>query len=428
VTGQQAGLFTGPLLSVFKALTAVKLARELVRRGIDAVPVFWIASDDHDHEEVAWAGIVDQDSCFQRITTALGTPAAKPVAWLRYTDDISAALAECFTSLPPSQWHADIRAIVESVYRPGSSPVDAFARMLLRLFEGSGLVMADPMDPPLRRLATDVLETALERNDELRGAVIDRTRMIREAGYAGQVHVDEAFTGFFVLDGTSRLPLDRGRTGGVSAAELSPNVLLRPVVQDSVFPTAAYVAGPAEIAYLAQAGAAYECLGRRMPPIVPRITATLVDPPMSRIMRKHGLGLGDVLGGSDNLRRRVMRNSADGTLFDEVERDVVDQIRRLGPLLEGADTTLVGALEHSIQKMTGQIDGLRSRFIAAETRRNRLLERQLASLEQRLFPEKKLQERAVNVTSFLVRYGMNLMTLIDERLALDGSVHQVVEL
>lgn len=428
VTGQQAGLFTGTLLSLFKALTAVKLARELERRGTPAVPVFWIASDDHDVSEISSTGIVNQSSVFQRVAARFESGDARPVAWLECGEGISGTIEECFSGLPPSEWHEEVRAIVASAYRPTVSPVAAFATMMLRLLGGTGLVMVDPMDPAFRLLSVDAFAQGLRERDRVREAVLDRTRKIRESGYLEQVRVDEGFTGFFVLGEGSRHPFIRGNGSEPRPSDLSPNVLLRPFVQDSVFPTAAYVAGPAEIAYFAQAAAVYEALGRELPPLWPRITATLVEPPVSRIMKKYDLGIEDVFAGIQHLRDRVLGQAGDGRRFDELAAEVLSRTEQLRSVVTGADETLGGALDNTVRKIERQLETLRSRFLSARSRRDDLLEGQLASLGERLFPGQSLQERAVNVTSFLVRYGTGLLSWLDEQLALDGSVHQVIEL
>jgi uncharacterized protein YllA (UPF0747 family) len=427
VTGQQAGLFTGPLLTVFKALTVLKLARELEQRGVPAVPVFWIAAEDHDSEEISWAGIVTGDSRFERIRTVFGETAA-PAAWLKYPESFPEVVGEWFDLCPSTEFRDPVREMVENAYRPSGSPVDGFGRMMTALFRGTDLVLADPMDPGLRALAVEALGTVRDRNGEIRTSVLDRTEAIRRAGYSEQVRVDPSFTGLFVLDGLARVKWDPRTSRTAAPSDLSPNVLVRPFVQDSLFPTAAYVAGSSEIAYFAQAGAVYECLDRPMPPLWPRITATLIEPPVARILAKYRWTLEDVFAGPALLRRSAVDLGSQGELFDEVALGVRTEAERLRQILERADKTLGGALDTTIEKMMRPLEGLRSRFVAAESRRDELLDRQLQSLGDRLFPEQKLQERAVNVTSFLVRYGTHLITLIDERLDLDGTVHQVVEI
>ncbi len=426
LTGQQPGLFTGPFYSILKALTTVKVARELETRGVAAVPVFWIASEDHDYEEIAWAGILNQDASFKRIQADLSDDDRPPVGWLSFGDDIGSTIEECFSILPPSEFQSEVRALIEATYIPAISPVDAFARMMTRLFAGTGLILTDPLDPELKTLSAPVLDAAARSNDAIRAAVLERSRAILEAGYHQQVIVDEGFTGLFAYRGRSRQPVKPDEVAG--ASDLSPNVLLRPVVQDSLFPTVAYVGGPAEIAYFAQAVPIYDCLGKTAPPAFPRVSATLIEPPVTRVMKKYGLGIEDVFEGRNALRKRVVGTIHDAGVFDTVRDGVAAELERLRPTLAAVDPTLGGALDNSKQKMFHQIERLQTRFIGAESRKNEVLDRQINTLTSRLFPERKLQERAVNVTSFLVRYGLNLVPMLDDRLELDASIHQVIDL
>ncbi len=426
VTGQQAGLFTGPMYSILKALTAVKLARALSERGIEAVPVFWIAAEDHDHEEIEWAGILSADSSFETVRAQLGNGASTPVGWLRFGPSVQDAIEACYRFLPPSEFQSELRSVIEDAYCPDVSPVDAYARMMGRLFRGSGLILADPLDAGLRDLAKEALGTLASRATEVRAALLTRDRLIAEAGYPQQVRVDESFTGLFALRGQTRVPWRPA--DGVAAADLSPNVLLRPLVQDSLFPTTAYVGGPAEIAYLAQSGSVYELIGKPMPPIFPRITATIVEPPVARILKKYRFSIDDVFQGIDRLRMGAVAAGSGTGVFNEVRQHISDEMARLRPVMDGVDPTLGGALDNAIQKIMHQVDTLHSRFVKGESRRDEVLDRHLNMLTSRLFPEHKLQERVVNVTSFLGRYGLNLIPMMDRALELNGEVHQVIEL
>lgn len=426
IAGQQAGLFTGPMYSVLKALTAVKVARALRERGVDAVPVFWIAAEDHDHQEIEWAGIFGSDGGFHRVKAELVGDERAPVGWMRFTDGIAGTIEHCFTALPDSEYHAETLRLVKDIYRTGVSPVVAFARMLGRLFQGTELLLVDPLDPAFRSLAEWAMDQAVERADDIRSAVVERSRLVTAAGYAAQVQVDNGFTGFFAYRGQSREPLRRGESATVSA--LSPNALLRPVVQDLVFPTAAYVGGPAEIAYFAQASAVYDCLGMPMPPVFPRITATVVEPPVARVMKKYGFRIGDVFEGPDHLRRKAVGTIHETGGFGVVRDEVTAAVERLRTQVEGVDPTLGGAMDTALRKIRYQVDRLETRFVNAEARRNETLLRQLSMVSNRLFPERKLQERSVNVTSFLVRYGPGFVGMLDAALELNGTAHQVVEL
>jgi uncharacterized protein YllA (UPF0747 family) len=410
--------------TILKALTVIKLARALDAMGVPAAPVFWVAAEDHDHQEIESASIINKDSELTELRVDLSNPESMPVGWLALREDTTASVAQCFASLPDSEFKPEVRTLVESAYRPGVSPAAAFLRMLERLFEGTGLVLADPLSAELRRLAEPTLAQAVGRNPALRSAVISRSRALAESGYHEQVKVGDDFTGLFAYVGKTRRPL---RPDEVHLdAPLSANVLLRPAVQDAIFPTAAYVGGPAEIAYFAQAAAVYDVLERPVPPVFPRISATVLEPRVERVLQKYGFEFQDMFRGRDFVRRKAVAAVHGVELFDLVRDRVIGELESLRPALDVVDATLAGALDNSKQKVLHQVESLRTKFVNAEARRNETLERHLDLLMTALFPDKKLQERVVNVTTFLTRYGLRFIQLLEAELDLDGREHQVV--
>ena len=426
VAGQQPGLFSGPLYTILKAITIVKLARALEKNGVSAVPVFWIAAEDHDHLEIQSTSIIDRESQLQNIGIDLSNGESAPVGWLRLHDDVTAAVSKCLTTLPESEFQPDVRSLLEGAYNPGISPVDAFARLMSKLFEGTGLILANPLHPELKNLAAPTLTQAVRQNAEIRSAVLARSRALSEAGYHEQVKVDSNFTGMFAYRGKSRQALRPDELSTDSM--LSPNALLRPAVQDAIFPTAVFVAGPAEVAYFAQAAAVYETLRRPVPPVFPRISATVVEARVARALRKYEIEFTDVLRGRDFLKRKAVASVHGVEMFDAVRDRIVGELESLRPALKAVDPTLEGAVDTSRQKMVHQVEALRTKFINAEARRNETLERHVDTIANSIFPEKKLQERVINVTSFLVRYGLNFAGRLEEELDLDSREHQVIEI
>jgi uncharacterized protein YllA (UPF0747 family) len=425
VTGQQPVLFTGPLFSILKAITAIKVASALEKAGIKAVPLFWVASEDHDFAEISTTWVIDRNSNLSRLSVDLSTGEPVPAGWLEFKDDVSAAVSDCLAKLPQSEFTPEVQGLLDS-YKPGVSPVAAYGRMMARLFAGTELTFVDPLHDGLRAIAQPTVETAIARNTDMRAAIIARNKALSAAGYHAQVKVDGNFTGFFGYHGRSRQPLRPNELGnGVS---WSPNVLLRPVVQDTLLPTTAYIGGPAEIAYFAQAAPVYETLGKPMPPIFPRISATVVEPRIARITEKYGLELEDVFSGREFLLRKIVSATEGDADFQRV-RDTIDQeLGSLRPLLSSVDETLTGALETSRQKMLHQMESLHGKYVHAVSRRSELIERHLDAICNSLFPDKRQQERMLNVASFIARYGSALIPRLTECLSLDTREHQVVDL
>ena len=426
ITGQQASLFAGPMYTILKAATAIKLAKALDAAGVPAVPVFWVAAEDHDYQEIESAFVLDRDSALSHVRVDLSNPESAPVGWLSLGNDVAEAISKTLASLPASEFQAPVRDLLESSYVPGVSPVAAFSRILEKIFAGAGLVIANPLQPELRELGRPTLLEAVRKNSAIRSAVMARNRALSEAGYHEQVKVDSNFTGLFAYRGQSRQPL---RPDELSEdLNLSANVLVRPAMQDALFPTVAYVGGPAEVAYFAQAGAVYEVLGRRVPPVFPRISATILESRIVRALKKYDMELPDVFRGRDFLRRKAVASVQGVEVFDKVREAINAELDALGPPLTGVDPTLLGALDTSRQKVLHQVEALRTKFVNAEARRNDTMERHLDAITNSVFPEKKLQERVINITSFLIRYGFGFTKQVEEALSLDSREHQVIEI
>jgi uncharacterized protein YllA (UPF0747 family) len=426
VCGQQPGLFTGPNYTILKAITVIKLAKVLSERGVPAVPIFWIAAEDHDYQEIEWTAFLDGDSAVQQVRVELSNTESRPSGWLVLGEEVSEAISRLLANLPDSEFQPAVRDVLGSSYKPGTSPVDAFARTMAKLFEGSGLILVNPLDPELRKLAASTFSQVVRQNSDVRSAVLARSRALSKAGYHEQVKVDENFTGFFAYRGKSRVPV---RPDELSMdLLLSANVLVRPAMQDAIFPTAAYVGGPAEIAYFGQAAAVYDALRRPVPPVFPRISATVLEPRVARALRKYDMEFTDVFRGRDLMRLKAVASVQGVEVFDHTRNHITTELESLRPVLNAVDPTLEGALDTSRQKILHQVDALRTKFVNAEARRNETLERHLETIGNSIFPEKKLQERVLNITSYLVRYGMALLPRLEQMLSLDSTEHQVLEI
>jgi len=426
ITGQQPGLFTGPLFSILKALSAIKLARSLEESGVRAVPVFWIAAEDHDHKEIETTWVLNRDSRLCRARVDLTDDVPSPVGWMHFREEIRQVIAHCMSCLPQSDFSAEVRDILESCYQPGKTPVESFGLMMARLFAGTPLVLVNPLHPDLKKLAQPVLNEAARRNPEIRAALLARGKALRDAGYHEQVRVDDSYTGLFAFRGRARRVL---RPDEVSSDfELSPNALLRPVVQDSLFPTAVYIGGPAEVAYFAQASVVYETLKCPMPPIFPRISATILEPRIDRLLRKYNLSFLDVFQGREFLKSKCVSAVYDVESFLRVRGRVEEELQSLRGTLSSMDLTLSGALDTSIRKAIHQLDSLRTRYVNAAAKRDETLARHLDGIGNSLFPERKFQERELNVTSFLSRYGIGFIQSLDRSVILDSRQHQLVNI
>ncbi len=454
VTGQQVGLFGGPMFAIYKAMTAVKLAEEATAAGIDAVPVFWLATYDHDLAEVNHISFPGPDGVLRTFTTSShGVPDA-PVSNVRLGDEILSVVEEAAALLGDTEAAQFLR---ES-YRPGENLGTAFARFYTRLFAPWGVILLDASDPELHRVAAPVYRMAIERAQDLEAALSLRGEALDKAGFYQQVKVTPSSVLLFGSREGARTAIHRrvnasnqavefaiGADSGtqrLSPAELlnqidaapenfSPNVLLRPVVQDYLLPTLAYAGGAAEAAYFAQVGAVYEIISGRVTPIVPRFSATIIDPKVQGKMQHYGITVLDAFQGPDALRHKLASRSLPTGLqqaFDLANQSVEESFSSLQESLAKLDPTLVEASQTGSSKVRYQLDRLRERAMAAELRRSEVVGRHADWLSNTLYPERALQERGVAGAYFVARYGTELLQSIHDVIHSDCHDHQILEM
>jgi bacillithiol synthase len=453
VSGQQAGLFSGPLYTIYKALSAVKLAGCLTQRHTRAVPVFWIATEDHDFPEVAKAEFIGRDCKLAEVEVPSELhKEGQPVGRVVIDSSINPVLDRLLELLPSSEFTPDLEALLRDAWRPGRSYGEAFARMMTSLLGRHGLVLLDPLDQRLKTLAAPLYASAALRAHEIATAIEVRSRRLEQAGYHAQVTPSENSFPLFMHDNAgARHALIRTTDGKYKAKELdseytaeklatlaaseperfSPNVTLRAVVQDYLLPTIAYLGGSAEIAYFAQTAEVYRVLERPVTPILPRSSLTMVERHTSRVLERYGLGLADLFAGPENVLSRVVEEhlGADtANSFTDTEQSVNQQLDELKEKLHAIDSTLGDALETGRRKINYQLEGLRSRFHRAQMSRDDAAHRQLQRAFDQLFPHKELQERHINVTSLLARHGRYVIDWIYNAINLGSTEHLIVYL
>jgi bacillithiol synthase len=453
VTGQQVGLFGGPMFAIYKALTAVKLAEEATAAGVDAVPVFWLATSDHDLAEVNHISMPGPEGLLRTLATSShGIPGA-PVSDVGLGEEILPVVDEAAALLGESEATQFLR----EAYRPGETLGTAFARFYARLFAQWGVILLDAADAELHRVAAPIYRAAIERAEELDAALLARGQALESAGYYQQVKVTASSVLLFAMREGARTAIHRregfnkgaefiiGSEPGAekfSSAELldridaapenfSPNVLLRPVVQDYLLPTLAYSGGAAEAAYFAQAGAVYEKLLGRVTAIVPRFSATLVEPKVQRWLGQYGIAVRDAFDGPEALRQTLASRTLPAglqTAFDRANQSIEESFSGLKDALTKLDPTLVEASQTGASKVRYQLDRLRERATAAELRRSEVVSRHASALSHALYPENALQERGIAGIYFVARHGIELLRSIHDAMRTDCHDHQILEL
>jgi bacillithiol biosynthesis cysteine-adding enzyme BshC len=450
VTGQQAGLFTGPLYTVFKAISAIKLAEKLRQDGLKAVPVFWIAEEDHDFAEVSATTVIDAES---KAITVRNTPAGykqgAPVGSVILDESILPSIESLFAGLPTNENSGDLRDLIAKAYQPGVSFSVAFGRMMARLFEKYGLVILSPMRGGLKRLTAPIMTAAIENAVEINEALQKQSESLTAAGYHAQVQVnDDGFPFFYFNDDgirqkcllkNGKVSIDSDVFDISQLAEMarqyperfSPNALMRPVVQDYLLPTLGYFGGAAEVAYFAQNSAVYALLHRPVTPIFHRASATIVEPHMQRMFQAYEIGLADLFSGREALYARITEsflNKETAKDFAEAEEIINTQLNRLGRALSGLDITLAESLAKRRRKILHHIGALRVKFHRAQVRKDDTANKRIDAAFNVLYPQNALQERAINTLSFLARHGLGLIDRLCEQAEIEGKQHQLIYL
>jgi len=447
VTGQQAGLFGGPLFTLYKALTAIKLAEQVSRdHKVPAVAVFWIDAEDHDWEEVRSCTVFD-DALTPRSVALPARPNVEPapVATITLDESIVEVLDELERLLPPTEFRGSIIDGLRRAYAPGIGMADAFGRWMEEVLGNRGLIVYDSSDAASKPIVGDVFARELSNPGHTVKLAALAGSDLTARGYHAQVHAQDDSLALFYLEGGRRaIRQQDGRflvgdqqfaapalvaQATSQPAGFSPNVLLRPIVQDTIFPTICYVAGPNELAYLGQLRGVYAHFGVPMPLFYPRASATVLDSAALRFLTKYKLPLEALQAQDEAALNELLKTQIPPVVeesFAEAEKTIEAQMTRLIAAMPALDPTLEGAARSTLERMQRDLQTLHGKMIQAAKRRDETLRRQFIHARALAFPGGPAQERTVGFLSFLNQYGPALVDRLDEELPLDLGRHWIV--
>src|SRR5215469_1935781 len=423
VSGQQVGLFGGPAYALYKALTAIQIAEELTRDGIDAVPVFWMATEDHDLEEVRHTSWFEAGKLI-RFELPDGNEEGIPVGRISLGADGQRLAREAAELLEKDGGNLLAQYVGES-YQAQETYGSAFGKLFARLFAEQGLILMDPLDRGLHQVAAPLYQHALAERDALNEELLERAKELERAGFDTQVKVTSKSTLLFYMGNRAREPISASnesfQAGDKSWARdelvhlthqepenFSPNALFRPVVQDYLLPTAAFIGGAAELSYIAQSQVVYEHLLGRMPVMLPRSAFTLVDVKASKLLEKYDLTVEEVWAGPQELRRKIEGASLPKSLskdFDHDQKEIAEMLDGLGKQIEKLDATLAGTVERTKKGIDFHLEQLRQKAGRALDQRLGVLASHEQHLESLLNPHKGLQERELCLLPLVARWG-----------------------
>ena len=413
VTGQQPGLFGGPLYSLIKAMSTVAAGRELeARTGQPVVPVFWIEGDDHDFEEIRGAWLLDRAGSphplrYEPEDEHVGLPAFR-----RFLDDSILDLHRQLPEiLPETEYTGDLLLAARDCYAPGRSLSEAFGRLLLHLSRGSGLLVMDPTSPELKRLAFPVYEDAVRHEAEGRRRIAARTREIEATGFHGQA-APEGY-GVFCTGSTgvrARVRTDSAGNRPEAVLDgcverLSAAVLLRPLVQDFLLPTALYVGGPSEIAYHAQMGDLYGLHRIPRPLVIPRHQVAILTRSQLRVLDQDGIGFDELSAGDEAALNRRAADPAAQWAFAKANEAVDSSLEDVEQAAGAVDRSLTAAVRRARGKVHAILADLEVKSVRAAKRRDEERRQRFLRARNALFPGGAPQERRLSPLVFANRYG-----------------------
>lgn len=433
-TGQQAGLFLGPLFTLYKALTAVRLAVQLEERlAVPVMPLFSIASEDHDWDEVAHAYIVDLENQLVRLS-ARGPgrdDPRPPVEAVRVGSDIEDALGKLVQSTPNTEFKVNALTALRDAYRPGRGFSEAFQLALGHLLRRYGVLLVRTAHPYVKETTRELLWAEWEKRLQIESRLLERVAALEAAGFKAQVPVAEDATNLFLEGrlGRDRLLWDesggRLRRSGDRVTEqdlrlmvettpqrVSPGALLRPVTEARAFPVVAYVGGPGEIAYLAQSQVLFELHNIPAPVVVPRAAFRLIEPKVYRVLEKYNVAPDDLAGDPGRAISRLLKEQTPRELqlaLETLRRSVATALGQVESVALDTDPGSKSALGTGKRAILESIDALEARLEARVRDRHATMRQQLEKVATNLYPNGRLQERVLNPYPYLVRYGESLL-------------------
>ncbi|WNS43818.1 bacillithiol biosynthesis cysteine-adding enzyme BshC [Paenibacillus sp. MMS20-IR301] len=448
--GQQSGLFTGPLFVVYKAITTIKAAREAAEQlGRQVVPLFWIAGEDHDWDEVNHTYVLNRAGEISRIKldksegprSSVSTVKVDAESWLEVIQQLDGLLQD-------SDFKPQIMEFVNAAAQNADNVTAAFAKLMGALFGSSGLILLDSADPALRRLEAPMFAAMIERNDELEAAYLEGAERITSSGYALQADVTPGNANLFYIHEGARLLLhkadgrfaDRKAAVSFSREELlelldshperfSNNVLTRPLMQDYVLPVLATVLGQGEMAYWAIPHLAFRVMGGQMPLIIPRMSFTIIEGTLHKHMDKYGLAFTDVRLGLEAKRKEWLTAQDEMKLEEKFEEAKAAFSAMYGPLIEQLGGIQAGLLKlgnSNKDKIIDQISFLQGKALDAMEKQNEAALRQWERIELSLMPLGKLQERVYNIMYYLNRYGPRWLEELMDIPADYSGTHRII--
>lgn len=450
VGGQQTGLFGGPLYTLYKAITVIKLADSLSKKtGRIVLPIFWMASDDHDFAEVNHINLLSLSGQVEQISYSGEDNGKIPISARNLSTDIEDNFQLLKSHLPETEFRTSILDRLESAYQKNNYFADSFAIWLQHVLRDYGLIVINPSDKKFKQIAIPLFQKEIEEESPVSKAVMDQTEALVKLGYTPQLQLKGGLLNLFYHNPEREIiAISNGNLvfkdsqKQYSKSELvqilcehpeqfSPNAALRPLFQDTLFPTLAIVLGPSELAYFAQLKKAYDCMDVIMPIAFPRTSVTLIEPKTEKILRKYHLTIQDIFQQRTRIINLVAEREIPKSMFssiDDGEKVVAKIWQELVEIANQFDQNLKKPAEIAKGRSANQFDFLRKKLMQAARQKDETLKSQMQKLVNSVYPNNAPQERVFNLLPFYVRYGEQFIKILFEQIDIFNSNHQLINL
>jgi len=449
--GQQVGVFLGPMYTIIKALTSYKLAAKLeAELGRPVVPCFWMASDDHDFDEVKKVILLDrQGECAELSYEPKSGTDNVPMTEITLDESFDAFLDQAQASLIETEFTPDILKLLKEAYKTGTPLSQAFAALFNDFLGEFGIVPVDPNFPGMKNHMAEVFRTEIENHKTIFDIFELRSQEIMDAGYHRQVHkTGDNLNLFISKSGRRNIIVENGKFGFDGTNEVlektellgllekrpeifSPNVCLRPVAQCSAFPTIGQITGPSEAAYFAQIKPIFEFMKVPFPVISPRLFATIIEPQVKRNIDKLSLNFVSLYNDIEGEINRAITELYPPETVNKTESlrpDVERPIKDLADSLKSSEPEGYQALEHALKRIDHELNHLSKKLLALHKKRHDTVRSQIYKASSFLFPCGKYQERVISPVYFADKFGPDIFKKIEEKLDLESTAHQLLEI
>jgi len=450
VTGQQLGVFGGPLYTLYKTITVLKLCNSLSEEfdSYNFVPVFWLENEDHDLAEITSLNILDDDGnpkAINYLTPEIANENKQSVGELKLGPEIDDFLKTFRESMRTTDFSEALFSILTEAYKPESTYLEAFRKLMHSLFDSYGVILFNPADKEVKQILKPLFLQEINDFRKHSEALVNVSATLDES-YHAQVKVKPVNL-FMHHEGGRYLiePVEEGfrlknKRVKFSKTELldkiesnpeliSPNVLMRPVCQDYLFPTAFYVGGPGEIAYFAQALSLYDFFKVNKPVIFPRASVTLVEKSINSVLSKYNIRIEDLFLQKGKLADRIISSLSKSNIDDTFQnsKDQIDKIfEKIRTDFADIDPQLADMSEKYKQKIFSYLDEYKAKSADAQKRKYDVVIKQSQKALNNLYPESVLQERVFNYFLFANKYGADLINIIYDEIALNKFEHQII--